>query len=123
MITEKICNAVRMDIEGVSQTGLPLDGFPQEFQTLVLDLVREDAFNLEFTVTSMLSALATAIGNSLWIRVKGSWSTNCSLFVLLVGRPGLGKTPPMSFAFAPIAAVDKKMLEELGRDTTPEYMK
>lgn len=112
MITEKICNAVRMDMEGVSQTGLPLDGFPQEFQTLVLDLVREDAFNLEFTVTSMLSALATAIGNSLWIRVKGSWSTNCSLFVLLVGRPGLGKTPPMSFAFAPIAAIDKKMLED-----------
>lgn len=118
MNPSKICNAVRMDMEGVSKTGLPLDGFPQEFQTLVLDLVREDTFNLEFTVTSMLSALATALGNSLWIRIKGSWYTNSSLFVLLVGRPGLGKTPPMSFAFAPIAAIDKKMFEEYKDEMT-----
>lgn len=109
MIAGKICNAVRMDIEGVSKTGLPLEGFPQEFQTLVLDLVRENTFNLEFSVSCLLSALSTALGNSLWIHVKGDWNTNASMFLFLVGRAGLGKTPPMSFAFAPIEKLDKKM--------------
>lgn len=112
MNPSKICNAVRMDIEGVSQTGLPLDGFPQEFQTLVLDLVRENRFNLEFTVTSLLSALATAIGNSLRLKIRGNWEVNASLFILIVGRAGLGKTPPMSFAYTPIADLDYKMIKE-----------
>lgn len=120
MITEKICNAVRMDIEGVSQTGLPLDGFPQEFQTLVLDLVKENTYNLEFLVTSFLSAISTALGNSLRIHIKGNWKSNVSLFFLIVGRAGLGKTPPLAFAFAPIEALDKKIFleykEELARN-------
>lgn len=110
MISEKICNAIRMDMEGVPQTGLPLDGFPQEFQTLVLDIVKVNTYNLEFLVTSFLSAISTALGNSLWIHVKGDWKSNASLFFLIVGRAGLGKTPPLSFAFAPIEALDKKIL-------------
>lgn len=112
MIQSRICNAVRMDMEGVSETGFPLDGFPQEFQTLVLDLVRENTFNLEFTVSCLLSALSAALGNSLWIHVKGDWYSNTSMFMFLVGRAGLGKTPPMSFAYAPIETLDKKMYGE-----------
>lgn len=112
MIQSRICNAVRMDMKGVSETGFPLDGFPQEFQTLVLDLVRENTFNLEFTVSCLLSALSAALGNSLWIHVKGDWYSNTSMFMFLVGRAGLGKTPPMSFAYAPIETLDKKMYGE-----------
>jgi len=107
MDTESLCNEIRKDMEGVGKDLLPMDGFPQKFQKLLLDLSYYDGYNLEITAMCLLSALSAAIGNSLWLHIKGNWCTNAALYVLLVGRPGLGKTHPMRFAYGPIYAQDR----------------
>jgi hypothetical protein len=86
----------------------PLEVLPSGMQTLVLDVVRQENYPLDFTVVVMLSAAASAIGNAYQIRIKGQWTTSPILYVMLVGKPGVGKTPPLDFAYQPIQDEDSR---------------
>lgn len=105
----ELCNGLRSELEGVSSTGFPLDVFPPAVQKIILDLVQHDGQNVELLSAAMLSAAATAIGNAFMIHIRGNWKTNCSLFIILVARPGTGKTPALSVAFAPIRKRDAEL--------------
>lgn len=90
-----LTNMLRSEVEHVPETGLPLDVFPDKIQDIILNLARYENFNIKYTASIILSAVATAVGNSCQIRIKGEWKTNPSLYMMLIGRPGLGKTPPL----------------------------
>lgn len=73
--TIHLTNMLRSEVEGVPETGLPLDAFPDKIQEIILNLARYENFNVEYTASIVLSAVATAIGNSCHIRIKGEWKT------------------------------------------------
>ncbi len=104
MIAEMAMNGLRRDAAQLE--GFPLEVFPQKVQSIVLDWLAQDDYRPEFAASAMLSAASTAIGNTYHIHVRGGWINNPSLFVLLVGPPSLGKTPPLQAAFAPIQRLD-----------------
>lgn len=112
----ELTNKVRMEAEDVTRIGLPLDAFPQKLQDIIFEVARIEQFNLEYLTMSMLSAAATAIGNSCHIRIRGSWKSCPALYVILIGRPGQGKTPPLDYAFRPLQEHDfllvSKFIEE-----------
>lgn len=107
----QLTNMLRSEVERIPETGLPLEVFPARIQELVLNLARYENFNVEYTASILLSAVATAIGNSCRIRIKGEWRTSPSIYMMLVGRPGLGKTPPLGFLYKPIREHDDRMYE------------
>ena len=72
----EICNKLRSEASGVATSGIPLDIFPQKMQQMILDLARTENYSIEFTVTSLISAMAAAVGNSCYIRIKGNWITS-----------------------------------------------
>ena len=94
---EFLSNKIHEDLQRVAETGFPLDIYPEPIQKIVYELVTYENFNLEYTASVILSAYATAIGNTCHVRIKGKWETACALYMVLVGRPGLGKTPPIGF--------------------------
>ncbi len=100
-----LCNKLRM-IEHIADTDFPLDVFPQKAQAIVLDMLRRDNFKVEYTAVAMLSAVSAALGDTYRIRVKSEWETNATLYIILVGRPGLGKTPPLEAAYRPVRRHD-----------------
>ncbi len=102
----EICNKLRSEASSVASSGIPLDVFPQKMQQMVLDLARTENYSIEFTVTSLISAMAAAVGNSYYIRIKGNWITPPILYMMLVGKPGVGKTPPLNFAYKPLHDID-----------------
>ena len=102
----EICNMIRMEAEHVSDTGFPLDAFPQAVQSVILDMARYENYKIEFIATAMLSAVSAALGGTYRIRIKGEWQSNAALYIILVGRPGLGKTPPLEAAYRPIRKHD-----------------
>lgn len=108
----ELSNKLRSEVSGVAYSKIPLDAFPQKMQQMILDLARTENYSIEFTVTSLISAMAAAIGNSCYIRIKGNWITSPILYVMLVGKPGVGKTPPLNFAYKPLHDLD-----------TEEYLK
>lgn len=84
----QLTNMLRSEVERIPETDLPLEVFPASIQELVLNLARYENFNIEYTASILLSAVATAIGNSCRIRIKGEWKTSSSIYMMLVGRRG-----------------------------------
>ena len=105
-IALEICNKVMSEVQGIKDTGFPLDAFPERVQTIILDMVRYENFKVEYLAPAMLSAVSSALGGTYYVRVKGQWITNAALYIIMVGRPGLGKTPPLEAAYRPIRKHD-----------------
>ena len=120
--TLHLTNMLRSEVERIPEMGLPLDAFPEKIREIVLDLSRYENFNVEYTASVILSAVATAIGNSCHTRIKGEWKTAPSLYMMLVGRPGLGKTPPLGFIYKPVSEQDDRMFEKFNEEWS-EYEK
>lgn len=102
----ELCNRIRMEAEHTVDTGFPLDVFPQTVQSIILDMTIYENYKIEFIATSMLSAVSAALGGTYRIRIKGDWQSNGALYIILVGRPGLGKTPPLEAAYRPVRKHD-----------------
>ena len=79
-------------------------------------LADSESFHIEYLLVSMVSAIASATGNALQIRIKGGWTSSPIFYIILVGRPGLGKTPPLDFAFRPIRKHDAQAVKQFKSD-------
>ncbi len=111
-----LCNSIRMEFEGVIENKIPLDVFPAKLQDMVLALARQENYSIEYTMASLIAAASTAIGNAVNIRIRGGWVSSPILYMILVGRPGMGKTPPLDFAFRPIRKRDTKVIKQFKID-------
>ena len=107
-----LCNAIRMEFEGVLEKKIPLDAFPAKIQDMILTLARQENYTIEYMMASLLVAVSTAIGNAVNIRIRGGWISNSALYMILIGRPGTGKTPPLDFAFRPIRKHDAQAVKQ-----------
>ena len=107
-----ICNRVMAQAQGIAESDFPIDAFPTKVQSVILGMVRHENFKVEYLATAILSATASALGNTYNIRVKGQWTTNAALYIIMVGRPGLGKTPPLEAVFRPLRKRDCRALEK-----------
>ena len=116
MDATNLCNALRMEFEGVFENKIPLNAFPSKIQDMILVLSRQENYSIEYTMASLLVAVSTAIGHAVNIRIRGGWISNSALYMILVGRPGMGKTPPLDFAFRPIRKHDAKIIKQFKLD-------
>lgn len=66
-----LTNMLRSEVEHIPETGFPLDVFPDKIQDVILNLAQYENFNVEYTASIILSAVATAVGNSLQILHQG----------------------------------------------------
>lgn len=112
----EINNRLRLENKGAFADGLPIDAFPQKVQEIIFDLEHYENFKIEYVMAALISATACAIGNTFNIHVKGSWCAPAMLYLILVGRPGLGKTHPVSFAYSPIRERDAMNLERFNSE-------
>ena len=112
MDATNLCNALRMEFEGVFENKIPLNAFPVKIQDMILVLSRQENYSIEYMMASLLVAMSTAIGNAVNIRIRGGWISNSALYMILVGRPGMGKTPPLDFAFRPIRKHDAQAVKQ-----------
>ena len=107
-----LCNAIRMEFEGVFEKKIPLEAFPAKIQDMILTLARQENYTIEYMMASLLVAVSTAIGNAVNIRIRGGWISNSALYMILIGRPRTGKTPPLDFAFRPIRKHDAQAVKQ-----------
>ena len=111
MNLQELQNGLNAEIQGIKHGGFPLEVFPQKVQSLILTLLTQEGFRVEYSASAMLVAAAVAIGNARRLRVRGTWSVAPMFYMIFVGRPGIGKTPPLEFAFKPIIEEDRRRQE------------
>lgn len=105
-IQQSICNKVGIEAEGIKESGFPIKAFPLKIQSILIEWAKVNNYKVEYAAAGMLSAISTALGATYRIHIKGDWSTHAALYIILVGKPGLGKTPPLEAALKPIRDYD-----------------
>ena len=112
MTREEIINSIRKEGEKNEKDNVLVDIMPQPIQSIVLTYHRYENYVIDYFVTALLSAASTAMGNSFRLRIKGLWTTNPALYIILFGKPGLGKTPPIEAAYLPVRKIDEERLRQ-----------
>ena len=108
----ELCNKINMEAESLADSGFPLEVFPQKMQSIIIDMVVHGNFKVDYVAMSMLSAASAALGNTYRIHVKQDWDTNAALYIILVGRPDMGKNPPLQLAYKPIREYERKLFDK-----------
>lgn len=58
--------------------------------------------------TLVLTLGSICIGNSASVRVKSDWKEQCSLYSVIIGSPGMRKTPCIKLAFSALSEIQKE---------------
>jgi hypothetical protein len=94
----------------------PINAFPTLFKNYAIDLKDTLNFPLDYTAVSILTAVSTAIGTNVSLRVKDNWFEFPSLYTCLIGNPGANKTHPINMAFKPLKEIDRINQEDFERN-------
>lgn len=90
----------------LSISDFPLHIFPAKFQEIARTTSHCLGYPLDFVASSMLFAASVAIGNTYSIKVTQGWTERATLYMALVGKAGVNKSHPMSFAMQPLLSHD-----------------
>lgn len=85
----------------------PLGIFPVPVRHIVESLQKYEHYQVDFTAVSFFTAFAATMGNTWSARFMTGWVSRPILYVVLVGPPSCGKTPPLRQAVAPLLKLDE----------------
>ena len=86
----------------------PLEVFPDTIRNIVEAFEEYENFNVDFTAASLLTVFAAAMGNTWSVRFMTGWIDRPIIYMVLVGSPSCGKTPPLQQAVAPLLKIDSE---------------
>lgn len=89
----------------------PIDIFPSTIQNYILQCNKTLDSSIDYMGCSFLWLSSVIIGNSLNVRVKNGWVENSTLWISIVGRAGLGKTPSISNIIFPLMKKNNKEIK------------
>ena len=84
----------------------PLEIFPKAIRDIIEALEEYENYNVDFTAASFLTVFAAAMGNAWSVRFMTGWVSRPIIYMVLVGSPSCGKTPPLQQAVAPLLKLD-----------------
>jgi DNA polymerase III delta prime subunit len=80
----------------------PLEIFPEPYQKYILDCHDTLDSSVDYMGCALMWVLSVMVGNSCKIEVKRNWVETPILWLALVGKAGIGKTPSISNVTRPI---------------------
>jgi hypothetical protein len=94
----------------------PLDIFPKELQEIISMYSSILNISKEYSAVTILFAIASSMGSSYHLKIKNGWTELPTLFIAMVGKPGINKSAPISIFTKPLESVNKiffdKFLDE-----------
>jgi len=98
----------------------PVDVFPSPFYEFITECCNALNFPIDYTGTAVLLAVATIVGKSAKLKVKGSWYEFPAFFSAIIGNPGANKSHPLDKSFEPIINIDR-LINEKNKAENFEY--
>lgn len=114
---------IKRDPEPLPDELLPVASFdyvllPEGLRPWVEDIVERMQCPPDFVAVGVMTALATVIGRKVGIRpqARSDWTVVCNLWALVVGRPGVLKSPALEAGLAPLKRLISKANERYDDD-------
>jgi hypothetical protein len=102
----------------------PINIFPEDIVKYMMECHRTLNSSIDYMGCSMLWLLSIIIGNSIKIQVKTGWIESSVLWMAIVGRPGVGKTPNINNIIFPLQKANNSEIKTYIKrmDAFREYM-
>ena len=89
----------------------PIDIFPKDIQEYLLECNDKLDSSVEYMGVSLIWLISVCIGNAIDMEVKKGWNENLSVWISVVGKAGLGKTPSISNITFPLQRINAKEIK------------
>lgn len=90
----------------------PIDIFPKPIQNYIIECNNKLDSNIDYMGCSLLWLISVCIGNSIEMEVKRGWTENVSLWISLVGKAGIGKTPSINNIIFPLIKINQREIKK-----------
>lgn len=90
----------------------PIDIFPEGVRNYMLSCNSTLSSSFDYLGSALLWTTSIVIGNSIQIEVKRGWVEVCNLWLALVGKAGIGKTPSISNITFPLTTLNSKEIKK-----------
>jgi hypothetical protein len=90
----------------------PIDIYPIEIQNYIIECNKTLDSSIDYMGCTMLWQLSVIIGNSIQIEVKKGWYEIANVWIAIVGKAGLGKTPSIHNIIYPLQKVNSRRIKE-----------
>ena len=97
-------------IQVIDRLQFPIQIFPQDVQNYIIESSKTLGLSIDYMGCAFLWMLSLVIGNSVRIEVKPGWTENATVWIAVVGKPGIGKTPSINQMIFPLR--EKNVLEQ-----------
>jgi len=89
----------------------PIEIFPKEIQSYLMECNKTLDSSIDYMGCSLLWLISVCIGNSIAVEVKKGWIENLTVWISIVGKAGLGKTPSISNVIFPLTKINAKEIK------------
>jgi hypothetical protein len=89
----------------------PIDIFPKPVQSYILECNSKLDSNVDYMGCSLLWLISVCIGNAIEIEVKRGWNENATIWISLVGKAGIGKTPSINNIIFPLQKINSREIK------------
>lgn len=96
----------------ISRVVFPIEIFPNEIQHFIIESSKTLGLSIDYMGCAFMWMMSLIVGNSMHIEVKPGWREVATLWIALVGKPGIGKTPSINQMIAPLRALNVKEQRE-----------
>ncbi len=94
----------------------PIDALPRATRRLVREAAASIGCPADLIGVPVLVTLASAIGNSRVLKLKGGWEEGATIYAASVAPPGTKKTPAYNEAIRPAANVQARFFQDYQRE-------
>lgn len=89
----------------------PIDIFPAPIQNYMIECNNTLDSSIDYMGCSMLWVTSIVVGNSIHIEVKRGWVETANVWIAVVGKAGLGKTPSIKNIIHPLMKINSKEIK------------
>jgi hypothetical protein len=103
--------AERIEIN-INDLNFPIDIFPKPIQSYIIACNETLDSSIDYMGCSLLWLISVSIGNAMNIEVKKGWYENSTIWISVVGKAGLGKTPSINNIVFPLLKLNSKEIKK-----------
>jgi hypothetical protein len=90
----------------------PIDIFPAPVQTYMLECKKTINSSIDYMGCSMLWAVSLIVGNTIRIRTNRKFTSPCTVWLAVVGKAGIGKTPSIENIISPLKTLNGREIKQ-----------
>jgi len=96
----------------IDRVQFPLDIFPEDLQKYIVHSANTLGLSTDYMGSAFIWLTSVIIGNALKIEVKPGWQETATVWIAIVGKPGIGKTPSINQMIYPLREANVKEQKE-----------